>query len=92
MTRHIQDMHNTFEKPFKCDKCDDSFKRKDDLAKHVRFVHKKEANFCCPICLIRHVTDVDKQTSSHVCDFCPIFCLKALDKKNHERRHTGGKP
>ena len=101
LARHIQDMHNTFDKPYKCDKCDDSFKRKDGLAKHVRFVHNKETNFCCQICtktfgrkscLIRHVTDVHEQSGSHVCDFCPKRFLKALDKKSHERRHTGEKP
>ena len=50
LTRHVEDMHNTFDRPFKWDKCDNCFKRKDGLAKHVRFVHDNETNFCCEIC------------------------------------------
>ena len=71
------------------------------MAKHVRFVHNKEANFFCQICtktfgsnavLIRHVVDIHEQSGSHVCDFCPKRFSKASNKKSHERRHTGEKP
>ena len=94
-------MHNTSDKPFKCDKCDNCFKRKDGLAKHVRFVHDNETNFCCEICtktfgrkadLIRHITDVHEQSGSYGCDFCEKRFYKALDKTRHERKHTGEKP
>jgi len=101
LNRHIVEVHQTTEKLFKCDQCEQSFKTNPQLKMHIKIIHDKELNFVCEICtkpfgrkrgLLRHITDVHEQSGNYGCDYCPRKFFNQVDKKRHERQHTGEKP
>ena len=84
-----------------CYICKKEFATKQGRREHIRFIHKKERNFCCEYCtkkfatssvLKQHITDVHEQSGNFACGFCEKRYFKEGDKIVHERKHTGEKP
>ena len=82
--------------PYACDHCTKRFKRKPDLANHVRCVHQGNY-FTCSICnnsfhsqrnLDRHIAVVHDQNKPFECGACGLsFARKERLKQHIERSH-----
>ena len=86
-------------KPFKCDQCDYRAVIRQDVTKHIRFVHNKERQFQCEFCCRRFKTKTDAKVHK---DFhlgikrfeCKLCKRKFLDKsrcKEHGKMCKVGK-
>ncbi|CAG0881135.1 unnamed protein product [Darwinula stevensoni] len=88
------------EKPFKCDSCKRSFKRKDTLARHM-VKHDSGRKFMCPLCgryfallskLEHHVDVTHSVGKPHMCDMCGKTYKRKGALKDHQMTHTGERP
>ena len=79
-------------KSFKCEICDYSSSKKDNLKKHVANVHEKKKPFVCKICdkrfsekarMTEHVKSVHEQKELIICELCDYTCFW----KNSMMRH-----
>ncbi|XP_052130269.1 zinc finger protein 157-like [Frankliniella occidentalis] len=84
---------------YKCNECQRCFKRKNDLAKHVK-THTGKRSYECDICHKRYssqgnlVTHVRTHTGEkpYECDFCNKHFAQKGDLAKHVRTHSGEKP
>ena len=77
LDHHVDSIHKKI--TFKCDSCKESFKTKQYLKLHIRYVHEKVREFKCHLCeyesarkddLKVHVSGVHQKISPFKCDFC----------------------
>ena len=100
---HIRKYHNVENGDLKCPKCDKSFRKYDQLYKHVTDYHPKiEKLTPCKICGImiapkrktrhfqmKHATNSEKQ---HQCKTCGKGFFSIQSFRDHMNTHTGEKP
>ncbi|XP_072049354.1 uncharacterized protein [Amphiura filiformis] len=66
---------HTVERPFKCEKCDMTFKAKRALTRHFRRVHLNKRQFCCKIC-----GKGMRKSDSH--NFCTVLVMASNSNAN----------
>jgi len=107
LNHHIRIRHNILAErgisssTLSCEICQTTFKKRKNLAEHIRFVHEKEKNFCCEFCpkkfarsaaLKTHIADIHEQSGDFACRFCAKRYFNLRDFEVHEKKHTGEKP
>ncbi|XP_054277321.1 zinc finger protein 25-like isoform X1 [Macrosteles quadrilineatus] len=98
LTNHRKQAHST-EKPYKCVKCDSSFKTKTNLVYHIEVHHNStEEKFPCDICnmefkrkcyLTRHQETHTGADKKYVCEDCGLGCRSKTDIAKHVLTHLG---
>ena len=88
-------------KRFYCQQCDNTFKTKQGLEKHVSTKHNKERNYNCEQCmksfgqkcsLLRHIAIIHNRTRKHKFHICQkTFSIKSNMKIHINLRHKGEK-
>merc|ERR1711874_410572 len=93
-TDQIGNVHQNY-KPFKCNYCEDSFRRKDYLKKHVDGIHEKSKPSKCSDCegsfsrkedLKRHVNRVHLKIKALKKASC-TKCKASFEQKSHLDNH-----
>ena len=79
---------------YPCDQCDNSFRTKQNLKRHVKRVHNGEKDQC-PLCsdwfksLHCHLYQVHKKGKQHTCEQCGSVFFRGDDLRRHiERIHN----
>ena len=79
-------------KRFYCQQCDNTFKTKQGLEKHVSTIHNKEKNYHCEQCmqsfgqkcsLLRHITSIHDGARKQECN----ICHKTFSQKSNMKIH-----
>jgi len=96
---HLQTHEENPAKPFKCLKCQQSFRLKDHLKLHQQYMHSDSKPFACDLCpkrfsiihQIRKHIEIHKKEKRFKCE----VCMKSFGSKNnfddHMERHSGVK-
>jgi KRAB domain-containing zinc finger protein len=83
-------------RPFKCDKCDKTFKRKNNYKEHVQIVHDQLKRFHCDICdfstfykarLNVHVENQVHYKKDETQKWSCVHCDKSYKYKSHLEMH-----
>ena len=86
---------------YKCNLCDNSFKRADHLKNHRETVHSNDRPYQCNLCqksfkcdvLAKHKAEVHDKLKPHKCEKCEKMFARADSLKKHfERVHEKLKP
>jgi len=86
-------------RPFECEKCGNTFTRKDSYDSHMT-MHENSQPFMCSDCgktfNRRHARDqherAHRKDFRFACSFCGRKFLSGQQMRGHERTHTGEKP
>lgn len=96
--KHYNQVHLDI-RPFKCDECDEKFKRKAHLEQHIEDVHKKIRNYKCTYekCnlefkrdehLKNHIKGVHEQIKDLICDICNLGFSQQGHLNIHKKIHN----
>jgi hypothetical protein len=85
---------HTGSKPYKCNLCDNTFAKKENLTAHIRTVHEgKRGDFKCDKCRRyfmkkeSYEVHVEKCQPNYVCENCPLKFYRKTHLDNHKSVH-----